>query len=145
MSEYFQKIPARLAGALPAAGAYDAEPIAVPVNGMELYSFLISYTRGAGGGSSAYKVEICADDNPSTGEWYQIAYVEGEPVVTGSDLQNKTQRVEFLYGATGVLVERFTSPSFSSLTNFVRIVFKEVGQIATPGSVTAYCVIKSNQ
>ena len=131
MGAFEKKGTARASAVLPAAGAYDTSPTAICMNTTREVAFLISYTRGGVAGAVTYKIEMTNDGT----NWYQCADVMEAAVVAGSDSLNLQQRSAFSYTATGGSAEKFMSQSYVVSATFVRIVFKESGNVGAPGTV----------
>lgn len=125
---------ARAAAILPAAGAYDLSPTAIATENFNEASFMISYTRGGANGAITYKVELSEDGT----DWFQTADVRPGAYTAGNDLVDPTQRVEFLYTATGNANEKVMSPTFIVAAKFFRVVAKESGNVGAPGTATIY-------
>lgn len=131
MPKMYNQSTARASAVLPNAGAYDSSPTFISLDPFDAFYFLVTYTRGGAGGSTAYEIEVSNDGST----WFQIAYVQASAVTTGADVQQLTQKVEILYGSTSASAERFTTTTLEAFARFVRIAFKEVGATGTPGTV----------
>jgi len=129
---------AREWAALPAAGAYDAAPMEFPIQSFSELSFGIRYRAALAGGAVTYTVEFSSDRVI----WYRVAEVHSVTPVPGADVVDLTQRAEFSYMAVGIDPESFMTPSFTTPMAWARILFKETGQIGSPGSVSCEYLLR---
>lgn len=125
---------------LPAAGAFDATPIEIPINMYSEVTFAVAYQNGdeQGGGGLSYTIEFSNDAT----NWYRIAEVNSVVPVPGADVVDLTQRVEMSYTAVGTDVERFMTPSFTTPMKWIRILCKESGSIGSPGYASVEYLIR---
>lgn len=125
---------ARVSAALPAAGAYDAAPLAMAIPGFEFGALYISYTRGAAGGDMRFRIEV----NPDAvgGTWYRGGIYESGTVASGSDTISNLQRETIEYGSTGAGAETVIYGPFEirGVVERIRVACAESGDTNNPGT-----------
>lgn len=135
LGEYTRQQTARAAALLPAAGAFDAAPIAMLCPYMVYVSLFPTYTRGGAGGSFAFKLEASPD---STGtKWYQLCLYAVGVITAGLDVQGSMQRESYLYKAVGAAAESFVfGPILLAGTiQRLRLFAQEVGNVGARGTL----------
>lgn len=143
MSLKTSPISVRASAALPAAGAYDTASTATVIDA-KAYSFLelrINYTRGGVGGSAKFKV-LVASDNTSQTVFYERTIDDGTINVSsnGASYSNVYTSEKQLPVASGAATESRTFIIDVSTARYVKILFAEVGAVATPGILDADCI-----
>ena len=129
---------ARVAAALPAAGAYDPAPI--EIDNADEYKFLTlvcSYTRGAAGGSVRLLPEF-ALTIVGVDYWGIDAVVNTGAFAAGTDVNSEIQVEDFLYTSTGAGAELFNLTFDIARKDKIRIPCAEVGVVLTPGTMAIY-------
>jgi hypothetical protein len=133
---YLDQQQARVSAALPAAGAWDADPTVMPCAGFDFCTLYFSYTEGdqAATGAFDFKIEVSPD---STGAvWHQLALYEPGAVAAGVDAFSEIQREEIGYGAVGATIERFTYDfTLDQTVERMRVFGQERGVVGTPGTL----------
>lgn len=124
----------RATAALPAAGAYDASPVPMPVAGWKRLTLFCSYTQGAAGGSVRMLMQFAIAGAPTT--WYRPTNYRAGGFVAGADVDSSLQCESLLYTATAAGVERFIyDMDLPSNVEYVRVACAEVGAQAKPGTM----------
>lgn len=136
---------ARAAAILPAAGVYDAAPIAMPCAGAEYVTVYVAYTRAAAGGSvrirpefSPYSAAVAGVEN-----WFALPHKNVAAFAAGADTNSGLQRENgVLYTSTGAGAEDvcFRLDLLGGTVERLRIMCQEVGQVANPGACHIVCV-----
>lgn len=136
----------RASAALPAAGAWDTDPLPeIAVAGYDWLELFISYTEGlqAADGSFEFRIEVsysapndAAAITPANA-WFQQSIYGGGAMVAGTDVQSLLQRENILYTATGATREGFVYGPIRIVggVNRMRISAREVGVVGTPGTL----------
>lgn len=122
---------ARVSSVLPAAGAYDSEPISVPLQNMSEVTFMCEYTRGGASGAVTFKLQFSNDKS----NWYDVAELQSATLSAGVDVADLIQRANISYTATGATAELFMTPTFTTAGQWFRIVAKESGNVGAPGTL----------
>jgi len=128
----------RAAGALPAAGAWDATPTEVSCAGFNWVMFYNTYTRGAAGGAMDFQAHSSpyAVDQAGVEDWfYQSIYGAGA-VAAGADTTSNVQRELITYGSTAAGAETFVygPVRLDGTVERLRVRCRESGVTATPGA-----------
>lgn len=133
---YLDQQIARVSAALPAAGAYDATPLALQCPGFDFVTFYCSYTRGAAGGSVRVRLDVCPDQNAAPA-WTQQSLYAAAAVVAGADASSLEQRETILYTSTGAAAELFVigPVALKGTVERLRVACAEVGSVANPGTM----------
>lgn len=133
------EITLRAAAALAGAGAYDAAPLIESTQNCEWLSLFLAYTRGGVGGAFDYQVQVSPRliDSATLQNWFPISLYDAGALAAGADTQSRIQREYITYQATGAAIETFTFGAIRISRNVarVRIVCRESGAIATPGTL----------
>ena len=138
-------VPFRASAALPAAGAWDTDPLPeIAVAGYDWLELYITYTQGeqGGGGSFDFRVEVSysATDvlavTPANAWFQQSLYAPGT-MVAGTDVRSLIQREHVLYTAVADVGEGFVYGPIRIVggVNRMRTPCREVGLAGTPGTV----------
>jgi hypothetical protein len=124
----------RAAAILPAAGAYDAAPLALDCPEFNFLTLFLTYTAGAAGGSVRFYVEVSPDSAGAT--WFRATLYQGGVLAAGVDVSSNLQRETHLYTAVGVGAEPvvFGPLVLQSGIQRIRIPCAEVGVILAPGN-----------
>jgi len=123
----------RVSAALPAAGAYDAAPLAIECMGWTKMTLLCAYTRGALGGAVRFYVDVSYGTAPTV--YYQTTVYEAGAVVAGADTHSTIPHEDFTWNSGGAAIERFAyALEIPSNIKNIRVVASEIGVIATPGT-----------
>lgn len=130
---------ARASAALPAAGAFDAAPTAMPCETASSVSLFATYTRGGAAGSTRLRVEVSPYAATTAGveNWFQLGLYEPDVIVPGSDAASAIQRDAVLYVATGAAAENFVyGPiQLDGTVMRMRVAAAEVGNVGAPGAL----------
>ena len=128
----------RASAALAAAGAYDV-PIEIPTGLRDVLTLLVTYTRAAVGGAYQMRIETALTVS-GTDYWSRSAIYNAGVFAAGSDTVNEIQRnADYQYVSTSAVAEPIllTFRDLSRVDKF-RVSFREVGIIASPGTLAAY-------
>lgn len=135
----------RASAALPAAGAWDTDPLPeIDVAGYDWLELFMTYTQGeqGGGGSFAFRIEVSyafSDASPETpaNAWFRQSLYAPGAMVAGTDVRSNIQREDVLYTAVGDVGESFVYGPVRIVggVNRMRIPCAEVGLVGTPGTV----------
>ena len=127
----------RAAAALAAAGAWDAAPTEVACAGYGWMRLYFTYTRGAAGGSVAYRYEISPYYTNLAGveDWFQGTVYAPNPLTPCEDVCSEVQREFLIYCATSVNAEMFISAPIhlAGCVERIRIPCREYGDVDIPG------------
>ncbi len=104
-----------------------SDPIAI--NNYEELTLLVAYTRGGAAGSIQYQVQFSLDKIT----WYSTTEFQAAAIVAGTDVNIASQKGNIVYVATAAGTELVTSPTFTVIGNFFRVVFGELGNAGSPG------------
>ena len=132
---YLNQQVARALAILPAAGAWDPDPIAMQCSDFDSVTFYISYIEGAvAGGSVDLRIDVSPDVAGAV--WHQSTLYGAGVVVGGADSVSAFQREEIRYDPTGVALEYWVYGPIrlSGTAERIRVAAQEVGQVATPGN-----------
>ena len=136
---------ARASAALPAAGAFDAAPIEMPCPYTDWIMFYLSYTRGAVGGDTQFRVEVSpySSDLAGVENWFRASVFAAGAVVSGLDSLSHLQRGSIEYGSTGAAIENVVYGPFnlSKTAERIRFVAAESGVVGTPGTLHVVAVL----
>ena len=130
---YLDNQVARVAAALPAAGAWDGAPLELQCAGFKNVTLRFRYTRGAANGAFAFRADTCPDYLGVV--WDQMSLYSALGVVTNADTQSDIQRESIEYGATGAAAEGFTygPVELGGNVEMIRVGAHETGVVGTPG------------
>lgn len=137
-------VAVRLTAALPAAGAWDANPIAISCAGLRYVTFYLEYTRGGAGG--AVDVQLLyspyAADVPLIVSWFEQSHVAAGILAAGVDTQSRTQREYYTYQATAAGIESFVlgSLDLGHTVERLQMCARESGAVGTPGNLRVMAV-----
>lgn len=131
---YLDVQTARALAVLPAAGAWDAAPLVLQCPGFDYVTLYITYTRGGAGGSVELAVDV--NDDALAGAWHQTTIYSPGTVAVNTDTSSNVQREGVLYGATGAATETvvYGPIHIGATIERLRILAREVGAVATPGT-----------
>lgn len=123
---------------LPAAGAWDAAPVEIPVAGYQSMVLYCTYERGDAAGAVDIQIQYSpyAEDAGVGESWFaQSLYVAGA-VVAGADTASSMQREYTTYTATGAGAETFVYGNIEVgiAVERVRVLARESGVPADPGT-----------
>jgi len=130
----------RAVAVLPAAGAWDAAPTEINVDGAQFITLFFSYTRGGAGGSFRFLPQVSpysADQGVATiGNWFPPSVRNVAGFVIGADVAVNVQRLEGdLYTAVGATLETFSLEiELGASAQRFRCACQEVGNVALPGA-----------
>lgn len=131
---YLDQQVARASSALPAAGAYDASPLALSCPSFLHAAIAFTYTRGGVGGKFEFKIEVATAQAPTV--WHQFSLYDPGTVAGGSDTLSLQQRESVEYASTSASAERFAYQfNLNGLWEKIRVTARETGTILTPGTL----------
>ena len=132
---------ARVSAALPAAGAFDATPLELFVNGADKMMLAITYTRGAAGGAMDFQLEtsiysVVGNVPAGAEEWVDGSAHATGAVAAGVDTASLVQDEVITFTSQGAAAESF---AFGPLelnggVERIRIPCRESGVVGTPGT-----------
>ena len=141
MSEYVfapdmtNRVTARVAAVLPAAGAWDPAPIELQCAPYQFVTLFMVYTEGvqAADGAVDFMIEISPDSVGDT--WYQLTEYAPAILAAGVDSDSSIQREYITYTATADAIEKFTYGAIEirGTIQRIRIAARESGVVGTPG------------
>lgn len=139
---YYNVQEARASAALPAAGAWDATPTAMPCPYFSDVTLSLTYTRGAAGGAFDFQIEtspysVVANAPAGASEWVTEAIYAGGAVAAGADTTSLVQRELQSYTSQGAAAEDFSfGPiSLNGTVERLRVRARESGVVGTPGTL----------
>lgn len=132
---YLDHQVARVSAVLPAAGAWDANPLELYCNTFETVTLFFTYTAGKLIGAFAFRVDVSPDGAGAV--WQRASLYSPLPVVTGLDTQSDVQREEVEYGSTGPNPESFVfGPiQLGGAVERIRIAARETGDLVFRGTL----------
>jgi len=131
---YLNQQVARTFTILPAAGVWDAAPIALQCSDFDHVLLYLSYIEGAVvGGAVDIKVEVSPDLTGTV--WHQSTAYSTGVVAGGADSVSNFQREEISYDPVGVAREYwvFGPIMLNGAAERIRVTAQESGQVGTPG------------
>jgi len=136
----------RAAAALPAAGAFDANPTEIAVAGVEWITFYFAYTRGGAAGGFDWELEVSpyAADLVGVEDWFNGSIYSAGAVAAGADTTSLVQREEQSYTATGAAVETFVvgPVRLAGTVERLRVPCQESGNVGAPGELHVVAVLR---
>lgn len=134
----------RAFAALPAAGAFDAKAIAIPLGDYSECELRMQYTEGAVGGFAVFMVFVC---DTESGLYFPRSIDQNTlTVTTPTASTNIFQSVKALPVSAAAPPTLITFGPFSvSTAKWMKVLFAEAGVVATPGSLQADCVLGGRQ
>ena len=132
----------RASAALPAAGAYDAAPLAIECMGWTHMTLLCTYTRGALGGAVTFYLDLSYGPAPTV--YYRMTCYQAGALAVGADVASNVQRETLTYGSQGAAAERFAYDLIipSNIKN-IRLAAAESGVVGTPGTFAVNASFRS--
>ncbi len=132
---YLNQQTFRIDAALPAAGAWDAAPVALQTATFDTLVLLLKYDAPAnstGGGFDIY-IEVSMDALV----WYQTSIFAGGAVPGGADVMSRFQREFLRYGAPDLLAEYIAlGPiEIAGMADYIRVYARESGDTVHPGTL----------
>jgi len=135
---------------LPAAGAWDASPVEVPVIAFDKLTLYFSYDEDAGvAGAGAFDFYIeyspYSIDQVGVENWFRMALYAAGVMAAGTDIQSNIQREYITYDSIGATAETFVyGPlDISKTVERMRIVARESGEVGNPGDLKIIGVANS--
>ena len=126
---------ARVAGVLPAAGAWDGTPLELDCAPYQFATLFMVYTEGvqAADGAVDFMIEISMDSAGDT--WHQLTEYAPAVLAAGSDSQSFIQREFITYTAVAAAIEEFVygAVELRGTIQRIRITARESGVTGTPG------------
>lgn len=135
---YYDHQVARVLAILPAIGAWDPAPLALPCAGFDNVTLYFTYTGGGQQAAAAFRFRIDASATFNSAAWYQMSLYGALPVVDHADTQSDIQRESIEYGITAAdATERFVyGPiDLGGAVELIRVVAAETGVVGTPGTL----------
>lgn len=129
----------RAAAVLPAAGAWDTDPIEISCAGAWWARFYFTYTRDGDSGSMDYRYEISpySVDQAGVEDWYQGMLYTAGTLTPCSDVHSNAQREYITYCSTAAGAETWIGPPvrLAGCIERIRIFCRETpgGDVGTPG------------
>ena len=132
---------ARLAAALPAAGAWDALPTVVVTAGMDYALIVCAYLRGAAGG--AFEIAPYISTESSGASWARTSIYDAGAVAINTDTTSSIQAEGLEYGAVGAGLEAVTYGPIPLHGTVERMIIpaRETGVVGTPGQLSISVVL----
>jgi hypothetical protein len=128
----------RALAALPAAGAFDAAPLEVPMPGIEAVLLYIQYTRAAAAGAINFQLQFSpfSIDQLVYENWYTMSMYSAGMLAAGADVVSEIQRESVTYVATGAAVETYVygPVRIAGIAQRIRVRAREIGNLANPGT-----------
>ncbi|GAG99264.1 unnamed protein product [marine sediment metagenome] len=134
-STYLDVQQARVSGALPAAGAWDATPTVMACPSFDYVTLYIKYDEDAQTAAGSVDIRIDVSPDSAGAVWHQgTAYSTGA-VVAGADTVSAFQREEISYEPTGVAAEFwiFGPLHLGGTVERMRVAAQESGDVGAPG------------
>lgn len=129
----------RALAALPAAGAWDAAPLAVPCPEFEEATLFLVYTRGGAGGAADFQIEVSpySADVAGAQSWFAASAYQAGALTAGADVASEEQREAITYTATGAAAEGWVHGPvrLGRSVERMRVVARESGAAGTPGTL----------
>lgn len=113
----------------------------IAINNYEELTLLIAYTRGGAAGSIQYQVQFSLDALT----WYSVTEFQAAAIVAGTDVNIASQKGNIVYVATAAGTELVTSPTFTVIGNFFRVIFGELGNAGAPGTAEIKYYLRGTQ
>lgn len=139
---YLNVQEARASAALPAAGAWDATPTAMPCPYFENVTLSFTYTHGAAGGAFDWQIEtspysVAANAPAGASEWVTESIYAAGAVAAGADTTSLVQRELQSYTSQGAAAEDFSfGPiDLGGTVERIRVRARESGAVGTPGTL----------
>ncbi len=128
----------RARAALPAASAWDAAPLEIPIALAKSVTLFIEYIRAAAGGAADIQIfgsPYSADQALPVQSWFSQALYAAGALAAGADVASRVQREYTTYQATGAAAETFIyGPIDLQYIERLRIRARESGAVANPGT-----------
>lgn len=113
----------------------------IAINNYEELTLLVAYARGGAAGSIQYQVQFSLDKLT----WYAAAEFQSAAIVAGTDVNVASQKANMVYVATAAGQELVTSPTFTVIGNFFRVIYGELGNAGAPGTAEIKYYLRGTQ
>ena len=136
----------RARAALAAAGAWDATPTAINVQGYNRIVILADYEQGAAGGSCDLGIEWAPHQTvnvPAGGPtWYPLTTMESQVLTAGVESVAEVQQAVIRFDPSAAGQNTFVIDlSLPSNIERVRVAAREVGVVGTPGTLGLFALL----
>jgi hypothetical protein len=131
---YLDQQVAKIAAALPAAGAWDT-PIDLACPGFSRVTLYLTYTRGGAAGACDFKIEVSPESSGTN--WHQTSQYAPAVLAAGADSQSREQREYITYQATAAGAELFVfgPVELDGTVERLRVTCRESGNVGAPGTL----------
>ena len=129
----------RAAAALPAAGAWDTDPLVEFITaGLEELTLFITYTEGeqAADGAVNFRIEYSPYGTDVAGieDWFAMPMYDAGALVPAADTTSQIQREDITYAAVDDTAQMWVYPvGLNGTVERVRVPCREIGVVGTPG------------
>lgn len=137
------KLEARTSKALPAAGAWDPEPLELPCGWASSGTLYVVQVQDGAASASQWRAEVSPDGAESASPvWYPLAFEDTANAAVGADGFEVPTNTWIRQLPAATVARAYPLPPRCLAGSFqVRISFSEYGEVANPCVVAAHLVL----